>query len=75
MSLGYILNADKAETGVTLYSAASDGQYLGFMGVTAWYNFFMKEGDGTVWGNDGVTGTAFLMSSEEFEQYLNEKNG
>lgn len=65
MSLGYILNADKAETGVTLYSAASDGQYLGFMGATAWYNFFMKEGDGTVWGNDGVTGTAFLMSSEE----------
>ena len=65
MSLGYILNADKAETGVTLYSAASDGQYLGFMGATSWYNFFMKEGDGTVWGNDGVTGTAFLMSSDE----------
>lgn len=64
MSLAYILDANKAETGVTLYSAASDGDYVGFMGATSWYNCFMKEGDGTVWGNDGVAGTAFLMSSE-----------
>lgn len=33
MSLGYILNADKAETGVTLYSAASERAISGFMGA------------------------------------------
>lgn len=65
MSLGYVLNAEKAETGVALYSAASDGEYLGFMGATSWYNYFLREGDGTVWGNDGVTGTPFHLSSED----------
>ncbi|MDO4164270.1 MAG: DUF5114 domain-containing protein [Bacteroides sp.] len=65
MSVGYILNTDKVETGATLYSANSDGEYLGFMGATSWYNYYMKEGDGKVWGNDGVDGTAFLMSSED----------
>lgn len=64
MSIGYILSTDKVETGATLYSANSDGIYLGFMGATSWYNFYLKEGDGTVWGNDGEEGTAFLMSSE-----------
>lgn len=65
MSLGYVLDGGKAETGVTLYSAASNGEYLGFMGATSWYNYFLREGDGTVWGNDGVTGTPFLMTSED----------
>jgi hypothetical protein len=61
---GLILNASQQETGVILYSPLEDGIYTGFMGVTAWYNFYLKEGDGTVWGNDGVTGTPFLLSSE-----------
>ena len=65
MSVGYILSGSKEETGMTLYSDASDGDYVGFMGFTSWYNFYLREGDGTVWGNDGVTGTAFLLSSEE----------
>ena len=63
MSIGYILDANKADTGNTLYSSASDGVYTGFMGATAWYNFFMKEGDGTIWGNDAVTQTPFALSS------------
>lgn len=68
MSLGYVLNSKKAETGVMLYSAASDGEYLGFMGATSWYNYYLREGDGTVWGNDGVTGTPFLMSSADDDE-------
>jgi hypothetical protein len=65
MSVGFILNENKADTGFTLYSPLSDGVYTGFMGATAWYNFFLKEGDATVWGNDGVTGTPFLISSAD----------
>ena len=64
MSVGYVLDTKQADTGLTLYSAASNGDYVGFMGVSGWYNYYLKEGDGTIWGNDGVTGTAFLMSSE-----------
>ena len=65
MSIGFILDSDKDTTGVTLYSADSDGKYIGFMGATAWYNYFLKEGDGTIWGNDGVSGTAFVLSSSD----------
>lgn len=64
MSVGYVLNTDKGETGTTLYSATSNGIYLGFMGATSWYNYYLREGDGTIWGNDGVDGTAFLLSTE-----------
>lgn len=64
MSIGYLLDAKEADTGFTLYSPASDGNYVGFMGATGWANFFLKEGDGTVWGNDGVDGSPFLLSSD-----------
>lgn len=63
MSVGFVLDSKQADTGVTLYSPASDGVYTGFMGATAWYNFFLKEGDGTIWGNDAATGTPFMLSS------------
>jgi hypothetical protein len=65
MSNGFILDSKQVDTGIKLYSANSDGEYVGFMGATSWYNFFMKEGDGTTWGNDGVIGTPFLLSSED----------
>lgn len=65
MTHGYVLDANKTDTGWTLYSAASDGIYSGFLGVAAWYNFWLQEGNGTTWGNDGVTGTPFLISSED----------
>lgn len=65
MSIGFILDSEQQATGVTLYSADSDGQYLGFMGATSWSNFFLKEGDGTIWGNDAVSGTAFETSSDD----------
>ncbi|MBB4038045.1 hypothetical protein GGR21_003972 [Dysgonomonas hofstadii] len=64
MSVGHVLDADKVDTGVTLYSPDTDGIYRGFMGASGWYNYYLLEGDGTLWGNDGVSGTAFLMSSE-----------
>ncbi|MCW3805341.1 DUF5114 domain-containing protein [Plebeiibacterium marinum] len=65
MSKGFILNADKEETGFVLYSPDSDGEYFGFTGTSAWGNWYMQEGDGTTWGNDGVDGSAFLLSSDE----------
>ncbi|NDV78949.1 DUF5114 domain-containing protein [Dysgonomonas sp. 511] len=64
MSVGYVLDADKVETGIMLHSPEINGIYEGFMGASGWYNYFLLEGDGTIWGNDGVSGTAFVMSSE-----------
>ena len=63
MSVGFILDSNKADTGITLYSPESDSIYTGFMGATAWYNFYMKEGDGTIWGNFPVDNNAFALAS------------
>lgn len=66
MTQGLILDAQQADTGVRLYSPTSNGDYTGFMGATGWYNFYLKEGDGTTWGNEGKDGgPAFLLSSSE----------
>ncbi|MDE6109729.1 MAG: DUF5111 domain-containing protein, partial [Muribaculaceae bacterium] len=46
-----------------LYSAGDDGVYCGFIGAGAWENWWLREGDGTTWGNDGVSGTPFVISS------------
>lgn len=64
MSIGFILDAKKADTGFKLYSTGSDGEYYGFTGVSAWYNWFLLEGDGTTWGNLPVDGNAFVLSSD-----------
>lgn len=63
MSVGFILDVDQVETGVTLYSSNSDGEYTGFVGATAWYNYYLLEGDGTIWGNYGVDGYAFVIDN------------
>ncbi len=63
MSIGFVLDSKKEDTGFTLSSPTSNGIYTGFMGASGWYNFFLLEGDGTIWGNDPVSGTPFLMSS------------
>lgn len=65
MSVGYILNSKSEDTGITLYSAESNGKYLGFIGATAWYNFYLKEGDKTTWGNYGEDGHVFVLSSND----------
>jgi starch-binding outer membrane protein SusE/F len=65
MSIGFIMNTDMEDTGFKLYSPGSDGVYFGFTGETAWYNWYFLEGDGTIWGNLGVDGNAFVLSSDE----------
>ncbi|MDR2804673.1 MAG: DUF5114 domain-containing protein [Dysgonamonadaceae bacterium] len=65
MSIGFILNADKEDVGRTLASPLSDGIYTGFMGASGWQNFFLLEGDGTIWGNTPEDGKEFYISSEE----------
>ncbi len=69
MSIGFILNADREDTGFTLYSAESDGEYCGFTGVTAWYNWYLLEGDGVTWGNLNVDGNEFVLSGDETAQW------
>lgn len=65
MTYAYILDsANKEATGQSLASPDKDGVYSGFIGATAWMNYWLKEGDGTIWGNDGVTGTPFVISKE-----------
>ncbi|MCC8143790.1 MAG: DUF5114 domain-containing protein [Tannerellaceae bacterium] len=65
MSVGFILNGSKEDTGFTLASPESNGIYTGFMGATGWYNFFLLEGDGTLWGNYPADGNEFRISSAD----------
>lgn len=65
MTRGYVLDANRENTGFTLGSPDSDGIYSGFLGVPGWYNFWLQEGNGTIWGNEGVTGTPFIISQED----------
>ena len=63
MSVGFVLDASQNDSGRTLYSPASDGVYSGFIGAGSWENWWLREGNNTVWVNDGVTGTAFVMGN------------
>lgn len=63
MSIGFVLDASQNDTGRTIWSPASDGIYSGFIGAGSWENWWLREGNNTVWGNDGVTGTAFVMGN------------
>lgn len=67
MSVGFYLNASKEDTGRTLASAASDGVYAGFIGAGSWENWWLKEGNGIIWGNigDDGGGIPFKMSSND----------
>lgn len=65
MGIGFILDKNMEDTGLTLASPQWDGIYSGFVGATSWMNFYLREGDDTTWGNDGVSGTAFVMSSSD----------
>ena len=65
MSRGVILNKAREDSGMWLYSENSDGIYRGFMGVSDWYNFWLQEGNGVLWGNLGVDGKPFYLSSDE----------
>ncbi len=64
MRFGLCLTKDKEETDKKLYSAGSDGVYVGFVGVSGWENWWMREGNGVTWGNLGVDGNTFKISSD-----------
>ncbi len=63
MTTAFYLNSSQEATGRTLYSPAADGRYTGFIGAGGWENWWLREGNNTIWGNDGVTGTAFVMGN------------
>ena len=63
MTVGFVLDASQNDTGRTLASPESNGIYSGFIGAGSWENWWLREGNNTVWGNDGVTGTAFVMGN------------
>ena len=65
-TLGSVLDSDFNDTGYTLISANSDGIYSGFLSVASqWYNWWLREDNGTLWGNVGNDGggQAFVISS------------
>ena len=62
MTVAYVIDkGTMTETGATLYSVNDDGVYTGFVGCASWFNWYMREGDGTLWGND-ESGTVFRIS-------------
>lgn len=65
MSHLYVLDNSQAETGMSLYSPQSDGHYEGFLGVSGWYNFFLREGDGRIWGAAPIKDNPFTLSEAE----------
>lgn len=64
MSYINILDKDKDNVLTHLYSPASDGIYIGYMNASAWFNFYGKENDGTVWGNSATDGTFAIDNTE-----------
>ena len=67
MTLGFVLDAGRNDTGNTLASPNSDGIYSGFLGVSGWYNWWLLEGNGVMWGNigDDGEGKPFVISSND----------
>jgi hypothetical protein len=64
MSRLFILNADQDDTLSVIYSPESNGEYSGFVTATGWMNFYFQEGDGTIWGNNGVSEVTFELSKD-----------
>lgn len=62
MKTGIILDNNMAETTARLY-AMTDGVYTGFMGTGAWGNFYLKQGDGTIWGVDAQINNPFQLTA------------
>lgn len=70
MHTGIILDASKNATSKTLYSADANGVYTGFLGVkVADKNFYLREGNGTIWGNIAEDGKAFVLSNDPSNQW------
>lgn len=70
MNTGVLLASDKTENGKTLYSENADGIYKGFLGIKiADKNFWLKEGDGSIWGNIADSEKTFVISSDPSNQW------
>ncbi len=63
MSTADMLDAGQKDTGVKFFSPENNGIYHTFICASPWYNFYLREANGTLWGNDGVTGTAFVLGN------------
>lgn len=61
-TIGFYLNTSLEQIH-ELYSPEDNHVYVGFIGAGAWENWWLREGDGTTWGNDDVTGAPFVISS------------
>ncbi len=64
MSLMDVLNGEKTDTISKLHSPAENGVYTGMMYATAWMNCWFAEADGTIWGNNPVSNTEFVLSAD-----------
>lgn len=60
---GRVLDSSKGDTGRFLYSPSENGVYEGFLGVGAWYNWWLLEANNLCWGNLGEDGKSFYASS------------
>ncbi len=69
MSRAFILDADKNKTDFYLYSPDSDGEYSGFMNALGWYNWYLQEGDETIWGNVAESDKEFFISDDADDQW------
>ncbi len=63
MSLGFVLDASQADTGITLASPELNGVYTGFIGASSWFNWWLREGNNTIWGNYGEDGKVFVIDN------------
>lgn len=65
LDIGTVLDKDRNETNMTLISPEENGVYSGFMGVTGWTNWWLREANNIVWGNLGESGKTFCASSAD----------
>lgn len=65
LNIATVLDSNGNPTTVTLYSPDENGIYTGFMGVGAWYNWFLREANNITWGNMGEDGKTFYASSDD----------
>lgn len=60
-----VLASNKTDTIAYLNSPTENGIYTGYMNATAWQNCYFYEYSGVTWGNYGVSGHPFELSSDD----------
>lgn len=63
MSRAEYLDNTQTPTGRYLYNVNADGVYVGFIGAASWENWYLREGNNVLWGNENVNWTAFKLGS------------